>query len=533
MANVIDLPHEKKFHHKRPFDQKIVTAEKAIAVINNNDTIATGGFVGTGFPEWLAINLEKRFQLTDSPRNLTLMYAAGQGDGGDRGLNHLGYEGLIKRVIGGHWALVPKLQKLALENKIQAYNFPQGVISHMYRDIAAKKSRTITRVGIGTFVDPRQDGGKINKVTTENMVDIITIDGSEYLSYKTFDIDIALLRGTTADTEGNITMEKEALTLEAQAIAMAVRNSGGKVIVQVERLAKSRTLNPKEVKIPGIMVDYVVVAEPQYHWQTFADFYNPALSGELKIPMNQIAPMALGVRKIISRRAALELEADSIVNLGIGMPEGVAQIAHEEKILEYLTLTAEPGVIGGMPCNGLNFGAAVNTDAIIDQPSQFDFYDGGGLDCAFLGMAQIDLKGNVNVSKFGTKLAGAGGFINISQNAKKVVFMGTFSAEGLTVDIHDDHIKIIKEGKTRKFIEQVEHITFSGFHAASQSKPILYVTERCVFQLSTDGLELIEIAPGIDLDKDIIRQMEFTPKISSKLKLMNRKIYSAGIMEIE
>lgn len=513
---------------------KLVSAEEAVAIIRDGDTVATGGFVGTGFPEELAIHLGGRFEQSGAPRGLTLVYAAGQGDGGERGLNHLAKEGLVARVIGGHWGLVPGLQKLAMDNKIKAYNLPQGVISHMYRDIAAKKPRTITAVGLGTFVDPRMGGGRINESTTEEMVELMTIDGNEYLAYKTLPIDVALLRGTTADTEGNVTMEKEALTLEAQAIAMAARNSGGFVIVQVERIAEKGSLAAKSVKIPGILVDCVVVARPEHHWQTFALAYDPSLSGELRVPMAQVAAMEMGPRKIIARRAALELTANSVVNLGIGMPEGVANVANEEKVLKYMTLTAEPGVIGGMPMGGLNFGAAMNTEAIIDQPSQFDFYDGGGLDIAFLGMAQADAAGNVNVSKFGPKLAGAGGFINISQNAKQVVFMGTFTAGGLEVAVREGRLSIEREGKANKLVKAVEHVTFSGPYAAASGRPILYVTERAVFRLGGDGLELIEVAPGVDLERDVLAHMDFAPIIpEGGPALMDERIFLPESMGLE
>ena len=518
---------------QNPQKNKVVSAKEAIRVIRDGDTVATGGFVGIGFPEQVAIALKEYYLTQGGPKDLTLVYAAGQGDGKEKGLNHLGQPGLVKKVIGGHWGLVPKLQQLAFNDEIEAYNLPQGVISHMYRDIGANKPRTITSVGLETFVDPRNGGGKLNKKTTEDIVELIEFDGEEYLAYKTFPINIAILRGTTGDTNGNITMEREALTLEALAIATAAKNSGGFVIVQVEQIAEPGTLNARQVKIPGVMVDCVVQSSPEHHWQTFAEPYNPAFSSEVRVPMQSIESMPMSDRKIIARRAAFELKANAVVNLGIGMPEGIASIAAEEKILDFITLTAEPGVIGGMPAGGLNFGAATNTEAVIDQPSQFDYYDGGGLDLAFLGLAQADKYGNLNVSKFGPKLAGAGGFINISQNAKSVIYVGTFTASGLSLKIKEGEVIINTEGKVKKFVDMVEHVTFSGPYSQKTGQRVLYITERCVFELTPEGMTLIEIAPGIDIERDILAHMAFAPIISDHPQLMDRRIFQEKPMGLK
>ncbi|MGL5576364.1 acyl CoA:acetate/3-ketoacid CoA transferase [Cetobacterium sp.] len=507
---------------------KFISAKEVAKKIENHSIVATGGFVGIGVAEEVLTEIENHYLENKQPTNLTLIYAAGQGDGKNKGLNHLAYEGMVNKVIGGHWGLAPKLGNLALENKIQGYNLPQGVISHMFRDLASGKKGTISKIGIGTFVDPQLQGGKVNEITSEEIVKEIFIDDERHLYFKApSKIDFAILRGTLADEDGNISLEKEALTLESLALAMATKNSGGKVVVQVEKKVKNGSINPKLVGIPSIFVDYVVLcSDVKYHHQTFPTEYDESFVNSSILLNNTKEKSVLDERKVIARRCAMFLSKDDkILNYGIGMPEGIAEVLRDGNQEHLFTPTVEPGAIGGTPAGGLSFGASVTPQAIIDQPYQFDFYDGGGLDVAFLGLAQCDSNGDINVSKFGPKIAGCGGFINISQNAKKVVFCGTFTAGGLKVQVKDGKINILTEGKSKKFIKEVEQITFSSKTANLNNQPVYYVTERAVFKLSKNGLELIEIAPGVDLEKDILDNMEFRPIISSELKLMDKKIF--------
>ena len=511
---------------------KIVDAAEAVAIIRSGDTVASSGFVGVGTPDEIIKALERRFVQTGEPRDLSLVFAAAPGDGADRGLNRLAHPGLIKRLVGGHFGLVPKLARMAVGNHVEAYNLPLGCVSHLFREIAGRKAGLLSKVGLGTFVDPANGGGKLNARTTEELVRLIEIDGEQWLFYKAFPINVAIIRGTTADHNGNISMEKEALTLDNLALATAAKNCKGFVIAQVERIAASGSLNPRHVKIPSVLIDCVVVAQPENHVQTYATGYNGAFSGELRAPADRNVPMALDNRKIIARRCALELPMGGVVNLGIGMPEGVASVAAEEKLFDFVTLTAEPGIIGGIPQGGLDFGAAINAESIIDQNQMFDFYDGGGLDLACLGMAQVNGHGDVNVSLFNGRLAGAGGFINISQNAREPIFAGTFTSGGLKTAIVDGQLKILGEGKSSKFIEKIDQTTFSGRLAAKNGQPVLYVTERCVFKLTSEGLELIEVAPGIDIEQNIVALMGFRPIIRSP-KAMDASLFNEALMRLD
>jgi propionate CoA-transferase len=486
--------------------------------------IATSGYAGSGTPDQLLVALEKRFLETGAPRGLTLVHSTGQGDAGEKGLNRIGHERLIRRVIGGHFGLMPRVEKLIVGERIEAYNLPEGVITNLYRDIGAGKPGTITTVGLGTFVDPRFGGGKMNALTTEDLVELLSVGGKEHLFFKAFPINVALIRGTTADPDGNITTERESLALENLALAIAARNSGGIVLAQVERAAAEGSLDARDVRVPGVLVDCVVVAEPEHHMQTYGTQYNPAFSGELRVPLQALAPLEMGERKIIARRAALELEPNSVINVGIGIPDGVARVASEERIQDLITLTVDPGVMGGVPMGGLDFGVAVNYQAVIDHCSAFDFIDGGGLDGVFLGFGECDARGSVNASRFGNRVPGCGGFINLSQSSKMVVFMGTFTSGGFEAKVEDGKLRIVREGKHSKFVSELGQITFSGVEAARRRQPVLYVTERCVFRLTSDGLELTEIAPGVDLERDILARMPFRPLVRSP-KAMESAIF--------
>jgi propionate CoA-transferase len=511
---------------------KLCSVEQAVDLIKKNDTVnitASGG----GFMDADAIyrGVEKKFLETGAPNDLTLFHVTGVGSGNETGVGRFAHKGLVRRVIGGHWLWSKNMGQLALDEEIEAYNLPQGVSSLLTREIAAGRPGLLTTVGMNTFIDPRQQGGRMNNRAVEPLVDLISIHGKEMLFYKTFPINVSIIRGSTADEAGNISTELEPADLDILSSAQAAYNSGGIVIAQVKRIVKKDTLHPRMVRVPGHMVTAVVHVPDQ--WQTWEAEYNPSVCGIQKVPMSAIAPLDLNIRKFVARRAAMELRPGLVVNLGIGIADGVANVAAEEGILGQFTFSIEMGIIGGIPTKGIVFGAAWNPECIISMPNQFDFYHGGGLDKAFLGMGEIDQTGNINVSNLGSRIPGTGGFVDISQNAKSVVFCGTFTNGGIEAAAENGKLQIVREGNKKKFVRQVHQITFSGKYAAERGQEVVYVTERAVFKLEKGKLLLTEIAPGMRLEKDILSRMEFTPDIADNLKTMDASVFKPEKMGLD
>lgn len=507
----------------------VITAADAAGLIENGKSVvASGSGGGHAVPEAVLAALGDRFLQEEAPRDLTLIHVVGIGDRVSKGAAHFAHPGMTRRVITSALIDSPVFIDLARDDEIEAYTLPQGVLAQMMREIAAGRPGVITKTGLHTFVDPRQLGGRQSPSAAEDLVELMEIDGEEWLRFKPFPVDVAILRGTTADEDGNIAMEEEAIPGEMLSTAQAARRFGGMVIVQVKRLAKRGTLSPWAVKIPGILVDYVVVDAEQR--QTYATYYNPSYAGRLRVPLEGVKPLPFSERKIVARRAAMELRPGAICNLGAGISTGISAVAAEERLLERVVLTNEQGFIGGAPLTGPDSGAAQNYDVVVDQPYQFDFYDGGGIDCAFLSFALVDPAGNVNISRFADKIVGIGGFINISQNAKKVVFSGTFTAGGLKVACEDGQLRILEEGRHPKFVGAIEQICYNGAYAKEQGRQALFVTERAVFRVAVGAIELIEIASGIDLEQDVLAHMAFRPKLADDLKIMDPRLFREAPM---
>ena len=506
-----------------------ITADEAACLVQEGDAILiSGSGGGHAVPEALLAAVERRFLAEGKPTGITSVSIVGIGDRARLGATHLAHEGLLRRAITSALVDSPGLVQLAAENKIEAYTLPQGVLSQLMRDMAAGRPGLITKTGLNTFVDPRRQGARQSPRTPPDFVEVAEFAGEEWLFFKPVPVNVAFLRGTTADEDGNVTMEEEAVLGEMLAMAQATRRAGGVVVVQVKRMARRDTLPAKHVKIPGILVDFVVV-DPEQR-QTYATHYDASYSGELRIPVEHIKPLPFGPRKVIVRRAALELFPGAICNLGAGVMTGLSTIAAEEGLLDAVHLTNEQGIIGGAPITGRDSGGGQNFAAMIEQPAQFDFYDGGGLDLAFLSFAEVDPHGNVNVSRFGDRIIGVGGFINISQNAKCVVFGGTLTAGDLDVGWARGMTVIRKEGRHKKFVPKLDQICYSADIGRSIRQVALFVTERAVFRVGADGLELIEVAPGLDVERDVIAQMGFRPRVARELRVMDSRVFEPGAM---
>lgn len=490
--------------------------------------LVDGSGGGVNEPGAVLEALELRFLRDRHPAALTVVHPSGMGDGQGGGMDRLAHEGMVRRVIGGHWNWCRNMQRMATSEQIEAYCLPQGVLSHLLRSIAGHTPGVVTEVGLGTFVDPRRDGGRLNARARDALVELVELKGREYLFYPSFPIDVAIIRGTAADEDGNLTMDDEGLFAETLSAAQAARNSGGIVIAQARTIVARDTLDPRRVKVPGVLVDAIVHVPAQR--LSLATEHDPTLVGAGRTDADDVPLLPLSERKVIARRAARELRRGDIVNLGFGMPDGVASVLAEEGGSDAVTLTVEQGHIGGVPVGGTDFGLARNQAAMVDAGYQFDWYDGGGLDIAILSFAQVDRQGNVNVSRFGDRIAGVGGFVNISQGAKRVVFVGTMRAGRQELRIADGALRIASEAPSAKFVPEVDQISFSGEYARRWGKPVLYVTERAVFELGADGLVLTEVAAGLDVERDVLAQMAFRPMVSPQLRTMDARLFSPGRM---
>ncbi|MCK3658688.1 acyl CoA:acetate/3-ketoacid CoA transferase [Pasteurellaceae bacterium Pebbles2] len=508
---------------------KFMNANEAANLIQDNQTICSVGMTLSGACESFLKALEHRFLSTGSPNNLTLVHSAGQSDRKD-GLQHYAHEGFVTKIIGSHWGLQPKWMELISKNKVIAYCLPQGQIAHLYREMACASPGKFSKVGLGTFIDPRIEGGKMNERTKlmPDITNIITVDGEEYIHYKPIPLDVCIVRGTTADENGNISTEDEAMKLEILPAVLATKRYGGKVIVQVKRVAKAGALHPKSIVVPGNFVDAIVISEDPLrdHRQTSSWFYDPSYSGDLIVPEKKINISPLDIRKLIGRIGSRYLNIGDVINLGTGIPNDViGKILQEEKLSKDIMVTVESGIYGGIQAGGVDFGIGQNLDAMITHHEQMDYYNGVGIDVTFMGLGELDESGNVNSTKMGDRCTGAGGFIDITQNAKKIIFLSQFTAKGLDIVCSDGKLSIIREGMIRKMVKKVSQISFNGELARNKGQQVYIATERAVFKLEREGVVLIEIAPGIDLEKDILNLMDFEPIISQDLKVMDHRLF--------
>ncbi len=508
-----------------------IKAEEAAEMIRDGSTVCTIGMTLVSASEAVLKAVEKRFETTGHPANITLVHSCGQSDRKD-GIQHLAHEGLTKRIIGSHWGLQPRWMEMIANNQVEAYCLPQGQIAQLYRSMACGLPGKMSKVGLGTFIDPRVEGGKMNDRTKPlpDIVDIMEYDHEEYMFYKQIPLDYCLIRGTVCDEMGNLTTTEEAMKLEVLPAVLAAKRYGGKVIAQVKQVVQTGTINPKDVTVPGVFIDHIVVCENPFedHRQTSSWYFDPSYCGQVRVPQGNIAPAPFNERKFIARRAAQELYQGAVINLGTGIPNDmVGKVCNEEGVSDDVMITVESGIYGGVQAGGIDFGIGQNLYAMIGHHEQMDYYNGAGVDITYMGLGELGEDGSVNSTKMGPRCTGAGGFIDITQNAKKVVFCGTFTASGAKYDFSDGKLTIVREGKIRKMVKNVAQLSFNGPMARKKKQEVVIVTERAVFELCEEGVKLIEIAPGIDLQTQVLDRMDFKPIVSENLKLMDAALFNA------
>ncbi|CCE97948.1 similar to propionate CoA-transferase [Sinorhizobium fredii HH103] len=519
---------------------KHISPAQAAAMIPDGAVVSVSSSSGLGCPDLMLKAIGERFDATGHPRGLTTLHPIAAGDmSGIKGVDYIAKKGLLKKIIGGSYpsgpssAEPPLIWQMIGANEVAAYNIPSGILFDMHREAAAKRPGVMTKIGLDTFVDPSREGCAMNaSAAAEPVVKKISFEGEDWLYFKAIAPQMAIIRATTADERGNLTYEHEGAYLGGLDQALAARNNGGIVIAQVKRIAKEGSLKPHDVRVPGVLVDYVVVDPDQK--QTTLTPYDPAISGEIFRPLDSFRVPEFNIQKVIARRVAQELEAGSAVNLGFGISANVPRILLEEGLHGAVTWVIEQGAVGGVPLLDFAFGCASNADAFMPSPYQFTYFQGAGFDASLLSFLEIDRSGSVNVSKLSFRphvTAGAGGFVDITARAKKIVFSGMFNA-GAKLAVADGRLVIEKEGKLKKLVNQVEHVTFSGRRAIEQGQDITYVTERCVMKLTPEGIVLTEIAPGVDLQTHILDQSEFPLIVSNEIKVMDAALFHEAPLEL-